>query len=110
MVDVIIIHFTFMIFNTSNCFLSVSNINTHCGIVSWKHIRNHRWFIFNPWIITLKSIADISHHQWLRTIFKPAYFLEKKSQNYGPFWIFSRLYVLFGVIFTGLNNAIAYQN
>ena len=42
------------------------------------------------------------------------YLLAWRTQNFGPFWpilaILSRIYALFGVLFTGLNNVAVYQS
>ena len=46
--------------------------------------------------------------------FKPVYFLEWRTRNFGLFWpvlsILLRIYALFVVLFTSLNSAAVYQN
>ena len=62
------------------------------------------------------SIADICHNHTTGggvIFFELVYVLAKTTQNFGLLWpiltILLQIYALFVVLFTGLNNAVAYQ-
>ena len=54
------------------------------------------------------------HNRPWCTFFKLVFFLAKRTWNFCLFWpirtILTRLYAFFGVLFTGMNSGVVYQN